>query len=193
MPPGFAVALSLRPLIPGGLNSFVPNLILTIAIVAVLAGILGPRLRTAEWRLGVWLMAVTVPLAYTWTVADGGGTPGCHMGVPPWEFSLSGASSEILANIVLFVPAGAAAFAWLDGKRRLAALGTALAVPPAVELGQYMWPALERACQLGDVLNNQIGVLLGWSLAAGVWAVARCWPHPNQAMTGQQTPERRPS
>ena len=49
-------------------------------------------------------------------------------------------------------------------------------MPPAVELGQYLAPELGRACQLGDVLNNQIGVLLGWSLAAGVWAVGGLWP-----------------
>ncbi|MFI0431909.1 MAG: VanZ family protein [Candidatus Nanopelagicales bacterium] len=164
-----------RALVPGSLHHFVPNLLLVCTISALVAIFIGPRMQPAKWVLATWLLAQTVPLAYTWTKGLGGGTRGCHMGVPPWEFCMGADNGEILLNVMLFVPAGAAAFLWPDGPHRLAALGVGLSIPLTVELGQYLVPQLERSCQLGDVLNNQIGVVLGWSLAAGAWSVARSW------------------
>lgn len=174
--PDLFIALNPRPLVPGGLHSFVPNLLLTVAVAGAAGGVMGARLHITEWRLALWLMSMTVPVAYTWTGGDGGGTPGCHMGVPPWHLSLGGADSEILTNIALLIPAGATAFVWADASHRLAALTAALAIPAVVEAGQYLVPSLGRSCQFGDVLNNQIGVLVGWSLVAGILAVNRIWP-----------------
>lgn len=173
---GDFVSPLLRQLMPAGLQTLVPNLLVTLAIAAVIAGTLGPHLRVRAWRVALWLFALTVPLAYTWSAAAGPASPGCHLGMPPWQFSVGGNNEEIVANIALFVPAGASAFLWEIGARRLAALTVGLAVPPAVELGQLLLPGLERVCQLGDVLNNQIGVLLGWSIVAGVWAGGRMRP-----------------
>ena len=43
----------------------------------------------------------------------------------------------------------------------------ALAVSPAIEIMQPI-PAVHRSCQMGDVINNSLGVLLGFCVASGL-------------------------
>lgn len=163
------------PLNPPGLRGFQTNLLVTILIVAVAAPWLSRWTKVRWWRVALWLLTVAMPLAYTWTVATGAGTPGCHWGQPPWAFVPQANNPEITFNILMLVPAGAAAWLWPDGPRRLAALFCALVTPAVVEFGQYLFPQLHRACQAGDIINNVIGVLVGWSLVAGVWSGVRIW------------------
>lgn len=161
------------PVVPGGQPDFVGNLLLTLLIAAVVGGALSIPLRMSWPRLALWLSAVLLPLAYTWTASASRGTPGCTVGDFAWELLGHPHSYEVLYNIELLIPAGAAAFLWPNGPRRGAALVTALAVPPLIEFGQYLFPQLNRACQFGDVFNNELGVIIGWCLAAGAVSVWR--------------------
>lgn len=48
----------------------------------------------------------------------------------------------------------------------------ALFTPPVIETIQYALPALGRACQSGDLVNNWSGAAIGL-MAAAVWRYAR--------------------
>lgn len=163
------------PVNPSGLNGFEANLLATLLLVAIAAWWLASWTQVQWWRVAMWLLTMAMPLAYTWTVANGTGTPGCHWGQPPWNVVPQANNPEITFNILMLVPAGAAAWLWPDGPRRLAALVCALVTPAVIEFGQYLLPQLHRACQAGDIINNVIGALVGWSLVAGVWTGVRIW------------------
>lgn len=162
------------PVIPKGLPEFAPNLLLTLLMAAVIAGALFIPMKMSWQRLALWLAAILLPLAYTWTASAAAGTPGVTIGNLPWDLlAPSGPNYEVLYNIELLIPAGAAAFLWPAGPRRAAALVCAMALPPMIELGQLTFPHLGRACQLGDVMNNELGVIIGWCAAAGMVAAWR--------------------
>ncbi len=164
-----------RHLVPVSLHAFAPNLFFTLLLALVAAAILSPRVQLSAWRLCLWLLTFMVPLAYTWTPAPQPSTPGCHWGVLPWDLRLDAGSPEVIYNVLLMVPAGAAAWLWPDATRRLAAFACALFTPLAIEAGQRLVPELSRACQVGDVMNNALGVFIGWSLVAGCCAMAHVW------------------
>lgn len=186
------------PLVPGGLPDFVPNLLLTFLMAAIVAGAMCVPMKTPWPRLALWLGAILLPLAYTWTASAGAGTPGCTVGSLPWDVLKPGPSREIFYNIELLIPAGAAAFLWPAGPRRAAALICAIALPPMIEFGQLMFPGLYRACQLGDIVNNELGVIIGWCAAAGVVAAWRSFVpvvqprHAPGAHPGRSSRRRRP-
>ncbi len=179
-----------RHLVPVSLHAFLPNLVFTIAVAIALAAALAGTRHVSMLRTMVWLLAMLVPLAYTWTEAAGSGTAGCHWGQPPWDFMPYATNPEITRNIALMVPAGAAAWLWPTAHERLSALVCALAAPTVIEFGQYLVPQLHRACQAGDIINNMMGALLGWSMVAGFWAMwtlARGPDHPKAQARSART------
>ena len=159
------------PLMPDGLPDLIPALLLIVAGAAVVAVMVGDRIGVGVFRTYGWLVCLMVPVAYTLTAATGPGIVGCELGVLPWESRGALVSPETTSNILLFVPAGAATILFPSGARRLAALATVLALPVTIEMGQMITRTLGRACQISDVVNNEVGVLLGLWLASGVWVV----------------------
>lgn len=152
-----------------GLSGFRLNLFIS-AIAALEIGIwVAPRLHLATWRAVVWLASLLMPVAYTWTAATGPATPH-HCARGSWFLQLltMGPNDEVMANVMLFVPAGAAAWLWIRPQQRLVALGVALALPLVIEWGQFLMSWLHRTCQLGDIANNMLGAVIGFSLVAGV-------------------------
>jgi len=170
------------PLLPAGLPDFVPNLLLTVLIAVVAGALAAPRLGLRHRALGaMWLLCLLAPLAYTLSATRNGGAAGCQLGLAPWESQTALLSAETRNNIALLAPAGAAAFLMPAGARRLAALGAALAMPLLIETTQMIVRPLGRACQVSDIVNNTVGVILGFVLAAGVWAV---WDSIRRLTTG---------
>lgn len=158
-----------------------PVTLLTALAVAVIVGAAASRpLRIPAWRLMVWTAAVALPTAATWTIpASAIGDPAtfdfCEIGRLPLPRMLTnGLPIDVWTNILLTVPAGAAAVLWPWGARRLAILLATLASPIVIELVQ-LTPALHRGCQLGDVINNMIGVVAGFLLATGVESLLLAW------------------
>ena len=160
------------PLLPNGLGNFLPNLAVTVTIGIVMGAWLSVRLGLPRRTAGaLWLTCMLLPLAYTLSAARGVGVAGCEVGLAPWASITALFSSETRSNIIMLMPAGAAALLFPTGPRRLAALGAALALPPAIELTQMAARPLGRACQGADVFNNMVGVMLGFCLASGVWVI----------------------
>lgn len=159
--------------LPTGLDDFWPTLSWTV-VVAIAAGLVASRAATSTRpRTVLWFTTALVPVAFTWTPAALRGTPGCHWGLLPWEVASSTGAQEVFYNILLFVPAGTAAWLLPVGAPRLAALCVGLLIPPAIEAVQLTLPMLNRACQAGDILNNMLGVLIGWCLVAGAVAAVQ--------------------
>lgn len=170
-----------RHLVPVSLHAFAPNLLFTLLLALATGALASQRVQLQVWRLCLWLLTIMIPLAYTWTAAPQVATVGCHWGVPPWDLRLDSNGSEVVYNVLLLIPAGAAAWLWPDGPRRLAALSCAILTPLAIETGQLLVPELNRACQAGDVLNNALGAFIGWSLVAGCFAMAHIWSDGTEA------------
>lgn len=171
---------------PPGLPGWWTAVLFGVALGTVIGVLLGPRLNIARWRLGLWLAVMLSVPAATWTVPTHAARfeavlRGCTQGQLPRPSMLtSGFTTEVVSNIAMTVPIGAAAVLWPMGARRLAALCVALATPPLIETVQLI-PVLRRGCQLGDVVNNSIGVLVGFALAAGVEAVVVSWRRAHEA------------
>ena len=160
------------PLLPNGLGNFLPNLAVTVTIGIVMGAWLSFRLGLPRRATGaLWLTCMLLPLAYTLSAARGVGVTGCEIGLAPWESITALFSRETRSNIIMLIPAGAAALLFPTGARRLAALGAALALPPLIEFTQMVARPLGRACQGADVFNNIVGVMVGFCLAAGVWVI----------------------
>ncbi len=165
---------------PPGLPGWWPALALGIALAVLIAVLAGPRLRLDRWRVALWVSSLLLVPAATWTIPKHDGTLAatlrwCTQGeIPRPSMLTQGASQEIVSNVLLTMPAGAAVVLWPIGARRLAALCVALAVSPTIEAVQLI-PVLQRGCQAGDVVNNSVGVILGFALAAGVASVVTSW------------------
>jgi hypothetical protein len=80
------------------------------------------------------------------------------------------ATADVIANIILFLPLGAA-LAWA-GARRVWAWGLALTL--GIELAQQWIPGRDPA--LGDVITNTLGTQLGWTLSRHIVAEWRRAP-----------------
>lgn len=182
------------PLIADRLVNFVPNLAITVTVGLAIGAWAAPRLGLQHRASGaLWLTCLLLPLAYTLSAARGVGVAGCELGLAPWESRTALFSYETRSNVVMLIPAGAAVLLFPSGPRRLAALGTALALPAAIEVTQMVVRPLGRACQMADVFNNVLGVVLGFFVAAGVWvlwvSLESCrpqLPHPEAShLSGQ--------
>jgi glycopeptide antibiotics resistance protein len=164
-----------------------------IVLGSVLGLLLGPHMRIARWRLALWLVAMLSVPAATWTVPSHAARfeptfRMCTEGQFPRPSMLySGFTTEVASNILMTLPIGAAAVLWPVGARRLAALCVALATPPVIETVQLI-PALRRGCQVGDVVNNSIGVLVGFAIAAGLETAVVSWRRAHRP-TGRDDPQ----
>jgi len=156
------------PWLPTTLHNFLPNLALTLVISALMAVLVAPVLHLPRWRLALWTVAVSVPLAYTWSATAASPlTDFCATGVTPWlDWNLV-TRREVIANLLLFLPAGFAV-AVLPQARWLPALLATLAAPVVVELVQAVHKPLNRACEFGDIINNISGAILGFALGSAV-------------------------
>ncbi|MFF1904999.1 VanZ family protein [Kitasatospora sp. NPDC058218] len=97
---------------------------------------------------------------------------------PPGEW-LTSRHADL--NVALFAPVGLAAA--LAGTRRRAAavlLGAAV-LPFAVELAQYVVPAIGRACDAQDVWDNLLGLALGAAIGLLAGPVARAGARSRRA------------
>lgn len=165
---------------PPGLPGFWTALLLGSVVAVVIALAVAPKVQLARWRVALWLGSLLLVPAATWTIPHHAGALStslrwCTQGqIPRPSMLTQGASQEVVSNLLLTVPAGAAVVLWPIGAPRLAALCVALAVSPTIEAVQLV-PELQRGCQFGDVVNNSIGVLIGFALAAGLAAILSSW------------------
>ncbi len=155
------------PSLTPDLVDFAPHLITTLCVAAVVGGGVARFMGIPLWRVALWAAIVAAPLAYTWSASLNPGTPGCTIGYLPWDTWPPFGAGDAATNVLLLVPGGAAAFLWPVPVQRVAALIATGCAPVLIEFGQGAQPALNRACQLGDIINNGIGLAVGWCLMAG--------------------------
>lgn len=156
-----------------------PWLLPGVAVALVLSSVfsraaglaLGVR-RVVAWvlliSLGVILAATLTPLRDAFDGGRGSGT--C-------DFSRLGlASIEELRrfydaglNVLIFIPFGLAIGTVPWPRRKAAMVAAAIALPFAIEAIQVLLPALDRACESADVIDNLTGLAIGLSggLVAG--------------------------
>lgn len=125
----------------------------------------------------VWSAIVAVAVVVAFTLLRDGLPSRLSLGaVADWSTSMLDAlatdplaSSQVVLNVLLFVPLGAAVMALL--RRPLAALACAAGVSVAVELLQAITGA--GANDIGDVIANVLGAAAGVGLAAILLRVGR--------------------
>ncbi len=164
---------------PAALSGLLPNLTATVVLAIVVGLVAAPRLGLSRIAAVAWLLCLSSPVALTWTKADGGQQQiGCAWSTGWWELNQFFTDVDIVPNIVLLIPAGAAAVVFPRGPRRWSALLVALMVPPIIETGQAVMPGLNRTCQVGDIGNNMLGVVIGFAVAVAVSATWRATGKP---------------
>lgn len=170
---GIRIWMPQSVLLPADVPGLLPDLTATVVVCFVIAGVTAPGLAVSRPRLAVWLLALALPVAYTWSAATAPAPFGCSSGTFFWQGLSIGVPVEVWSNVVLLMPAGAAVFLWPRGVRRLTALVVACCIPPVLELGQLAMHWLNRTCQYGDIVNNVLGVFVGFCAIAGALELRR--------------------
>jgi hypothetical protein len=166
---------------------FLPGLAVSVLLATTLYRYVGHRLGTREsiaWLLlmsvGVILSATLTPGADAFLPASGRAT--CDVSriglAPIADYMTLGTTSM---NVILFVPLGIS-IALLPRSRAtaFAIIGAAL-LPLAIESIQLAATPLDRACQGADVIDNMLGLALGF--AAGwtcLWVSRRAAKQPRR-------------
>ena len=158
--------IALPWLLPGVAIALVPSLVFSGAAGRAL----GVR-RVGAWvllfSLGVTLAATLTPQREAFDGVRGSGT--C-------DFARLGlASIEELRrfddaglNVLIFIPLGLAIGIVPRSRRKAAIVAAAIGLPFAIEAIQLLLPALDRACESADVVDNLTGLVIG--LGGGVVA-----------------------
>ena len=162
----------------GNVTWFLPGTVLSIVAGYVL------RHRVARFLGGSdalgWALVVAIGIIAAATLTplrEGTGeAPGAVSGC---DFSRVGFASirvilrgdDPLRNIVLFMPLGAV-LAFVPGRlRKTTLLATAGLTPVFIEVSQLVLTPLHRACQSADVFDNDLGLLIGFAVGAGLGAM----------------------
>ncbi len=160
------------------------------AVIAALLALAAGRAIGQGFRIGrgaamVMLFSTGLILAGTLTpqwqaLAYGAkGTGTCDLsriGPPSFDDLVGG--SDVAGNILMFIPLGATIALVPRSRRKAVLVVGAVALPFAIETVQLLAPALDRACESADVVDNLIGLAGG--LAAGS-ALGRFLPQANRA------------
>ena len=152
---------------------FIPGLAITAMIASAIAGRVARRVGTETWIAFLLLTSVGGVLAATLTpVAGQFGDP--HLPLGRCDLSRIGPAplSEYLhldepgLNVVLLVPLGLTIGLVGRSPATTRLLVLAAALPPAIEATQSLLPMFGRGCQSADVVDNLLG--LGIGFAAGL-------------------------
>ena len=150
---------------------FWPGVLVSLLVSAMLAIRLGHAVRVRPVLAAVLLVAFGSILAATLTPLRDAlefgavGTGICdfsRVGPPPLEYLSR--DEDVSLNIVLFIPLGFGIA--LLGNRRLTGilLLAAIALPFVIEIIQLRATVLARGCQSSDVIDNLIGLSIGFAI-----------------------------
>ena len=163
-----------------GYSAFLPGLAVSV-IAAILLGRRVGRWLGAGWAIGFGLvLALGLILSATVTPGDRAlvdgiaGSGSCDLG----RIGLPSAAElvwpgEALLNALLFIPLGAAIGLSPPSRARTLLAVAALALPFAIELVQLEVARLGRQCQSEDVVDNLVGLAIGFALVIVVRAIVR--------------------
>ena len=154
---------------------FLPGVVISIVVSIAASGALGRALgvrRAVAWVMVLSLGIITAAtLTPQWEALAFGaqGSSSCdlsRLGLAPLGELLE--PSEASLNVLMFIPLGATIGLLPRSRRKAAIVIAAIALPFAIETTQLLVPALDRACESADVVDNLTGLAIG--LAGGVVA-----------------------
>lgn len=166
---------------------FLPGLALSVLFAIALYRYLARRLGISEPL--AWLLVISFGAIMAATLTPGLeafppmlGKASCDVSrigpAPLADYTALGAAG---LNVLLFVPLGAL-IALLPRSRVMAfaVVGAAL-LPLTIESIQLAASPLNRACETGDVVDNMIGLALGFAVGSiGVWISRRASKQPHR-------------
>jgi hypothetical protein len=159
---------------------FLPGLVLSL-IVGVLVG--PPLARALRTRRAVGyvlvvsigaILAATIPPDSSVFDSTPGGIGPCGLD-EAWLAPLSHylRLTEESLNVLLFIPLGLALAVLPRSRRTTTLIAAAFALPIAIEATQLVVPVLGRGCEMADVANNTVGLVLGLVVGGVSVALAR--------------------
>jgi hypothetical protein len=166
---------SLAEALPWFLPGLAVSIVVGLLVAPLVARALGAHRSVAVLfvvSIGAIVSATILPTAggFDWTA---GAVGRCDVD-GPWLAPLDRylRPTEPSLNVLLFVPLGIA-IALLPRSRRAVAIGAALiAVAVAIESTQLLIPILGRSCEMSDVVNNTLGLTMGFFLGASARVIA---------------------
>jgi VanZ like family len=165
---------------PLELPLFIPAVVAVTALALAGAGPLahatgagGVRCALVLIAFGVVAAATLTPQAPAFEGVHGSGT--CDVTrLRPADLDAYLEGGEALGNVLLFLPLGIALGLLPPSRTWTWLVALAIALPFVVEGLQMALPALDRACQAADVVDNLLGLGIGLALGAPAeWGVRR--------------------
>ena len=152
-----------------------PGTAIALVVSLAVSGAVGRSLRVRRPVAWVMILSLGIILAATMTppseaLAFGAvGTGSCdfsRIGLAPLHELLE--FNETSLNVLLFAPLGASIAFIPRSRLKVVVIIAAIALPFAIETIQLLVPALDRACESADVIDNLTGLAMG--LVGGVVA-----------------------
>ena len=149
-----------------------PGAAISVVVSIAASGAVGRALRVRQPVAWVMVLSLGIIIAATLTprwaaLAFGArGSSSCdfsRIGLASLEQLLSANDSS--GNVLMFIPFGVAIGLAPRSRRKAAIVTFAIALPFAIETIQLLLPALDRACESADVVDNLTGLAIG--LAGG--------------------------
>ncbi len=116
--------------------------------------------------VGLIVSATLTPLRSALEDGATGGVTCDFARLGPAPLSSLLALNDTSLNVLLFLPLGAMLALVPPSRARLAAVLAAIALPFAIETMQMLVPLLDRGCQSADVVDNLMGLVVGFGLGA---------------------------
>jgi VanZ family protein len=157
----------------------VPGLVVTVLLALILRRRLGEVLEVHPIVAAAIVFASGLVISVTltpgaeaidpWRPPVEATTIGCDVDrvtpLPPAAFATI---TEASLNVYLLVPLGLVLAIVPRSRWRVGCIAAAFALPPLIETVQLVVPALGRACQSADVVDNWTGLILGVAVATVV-------------------------
>ena len=153
----------------GGVPWAVPAGLAAVVVAAALARPVARR--TGQPPVVAWLVLASVGVIVGLTLTPSPDYPfpqSCDLDLIGPTFRDLFTLNDRSLNVALFIPLGIAVVA-IRTRSRLAWLLLAAAVAPLIELTQLFAAPLRRTCQAIDVIDNELGLVIGIVVAAIAW------------------------
>lgn len=117
--------------------------------------------------IGLIVAATLTPLrqAIEFGIAGSGQCDLSRIGLPSMEDMARSGADDIIPNVLLFAPFGLVVGLVPMSRRKLVLIAGSVATPILIEWTQLLVPALARGCESADVVDNLVGLGLGYGVA----------------------------
>jgi glycopeptide antibiotics resistance protein len=164
-----------------------PGVAISVAIGFAASGAVGRALRAGRPVAWVMVLSLGIIVAATltpqWEALEFGARgPGycdfTRIGLAPLRELFS--VNDSIGNILMFIPLGATIGLVPRSRRKAAIVIVSIALPFVIETVQLLVPALDRACESADVVDNLTGLAIGLAVGAVAGRLAGAvdrWSH----------------